>query len=315
MTRSRIGIALGGGAARGWAHIGVLRALVQAGIVPDVIVGTSIGAVVGGCFAADRLDELEGFARDLTRRKVFGFLDFNLSGSALISGQRLVGRLDRHLGGIAIENLPRRFVAVATEIGSGHEVWLSRGRLTDAMQASYAIPGIFKPMRIGGRWLFDGALVNPVPVSVCRALGARYVIAVNLNADLGGRSAVIADPDFDAPGETGADATSPVEEPQGARRLIRSQLLGDVGSGPGISSVMVDAFNIVQDRIARSRLAGDPPDAMISPRLAGLGMFEFHRAHEMIERGMTAALREIEDLRREIAARRDASLPRQPHFA
>jgi NTE family protein len=315
MTRSRIGIALGGGAARGWAHIGVLRALVQAGIVPDVIAGTSIGAVVGGCFAADRLDELEGFARDLTRRKVFGFLDFNLSGSALISGQRLVGRLDRHLRGTSIEHLPRRFVAVATEIGTGHEVWLSRGRLTDAMQASYAIPGIFKPMRIGGRWLFDGALVNPVPVSVCRALGARYVIAVNLNADLGGRSAVISDPDFDAPSEAAADAGTSVEEPAGARRLIRSQLLGDAGSGPGISSVMIDAFNIVQDRIARSRLAGDPPDAMISPRLAGLGMFEFHRAHEMIERGMAAALREIEDLRREIAARRGAALARQPHFA
>jgi NTE family protein len=307
MTRTRIGIALGGGAARGWAHIGVLRALVQAGIVPDVIAGTSIGAVVGGCFAAGRLDELEGFARDLTRRKVFGFLDFNLSGSALISGKRLVDRLERHLPGVGIEDLPRRYVAVATEIGSGHEVWLSRGRLTEAMRASYAIPGIFKPMRIGGRWLFDGALVNPVPVSVCRALGARYVIAVNLNADLGGRSAVIVDPELEV---TGGDSLAPVEseEPQGARRLIRNQLLGDGGNGPGISSVMVDAFNIVQDRIARSRLAGDPPDAMISPRLAGFGMFEFHRADELIERGMTAALRETEDLRRELAARRSMAM-------
>ena len=306
MTRSRIGIALGGGAARGWAHIGVLRALTQAGIVPDVIVGTSIGAVVGGCHAAGRLDELEGFARDLTRRKVFGFLDFNLSGSALISGQRLVDRLDRHLGNIAIEDMKRRYVAVATEIGTGHEVWLSRGRLTEAMQASYAIPGIFKPMRIGGRWLFDGALVNPVPVSVCRALGARYVIAVNLNVDLGGRGTVIVDPELDAvPPAAEPEATS---FPQAARRLVRNQLLGDAGAGPGISSVMVDAFNIVQDRIARSRLAGDPPDAMITPRLAGFGMFDFHRADEMIERGMVATMREIEDLRRELEARRAAKV-------
>ncbi|MGE3918217.1 MAG: patatin-like phospholipase family protein, partial [Hyphomicrobiaceae bacterium] len=210
MTRGgKIGIALGGGAARGWAHIGVLRALMQAGIKPDIIAGTSIGAVVGGCMAAGRLDELEGFARDLTRRKVFGFLDLNLSGSALISGQRLVQRLDRHIGGLVIENLQRRFVAVATEIGSGHETWISRGSLIDAMQASYAIPGIFKPVRIGRRWLFDGALVNPVPVSVCLALGARYVIAVNLNTDLYGRDAVVVEPglhDDGADSEDGATA-------------------------------------------------------------------------------------------------------------
>ena len=305
MTRSKIGIALGGGAARGWAHIGVIRALTQAGIKPDIIAGTSIGAVVGGCMAAGRLDELEGFARELTRRKVFGFLDFNLSGSALISGQKLVQRLDRHIRGIAIETLPRRFVAVATELGSGHETWLSRGSLVDAMQASYAIPGIFKPVKLGRRWLFDGALVNPVPVSVCRALGARYVIAVNLNTDLNGRDAVLVDPGL-AVHAADAEEAAPAEEDAAARSLIRRQLLGDGGGAPGISTVMIDAFNIVQDRIARSRLAGDPPDVMISPRLAGLGMLDFHRADELIQRGMAAALREIGDIRREVEARRSA---------
>lgn len=312
MKRSKIGIALGGGAARGWAHIGVLRALLQAGIKPDIIAGTSIGAVVGGCWAAGRLDELEGFARDLTRRKVFGFLDFNLTGSALISGQKLVKRLDRHIGGLDIENLGTRFVAVATELGTGHETWLSQGSLMDAMQASYAIPGIFKPVRVGRRWLFDGALVNPVPVSVCRALGARYVIAVNLNADLPGRDAVIVDPGL---AEEQPEPEEPLPEFGGAaRNLLRRQLLGDGHNAPGISTVMVDAFNIVQDRIARSRLAGDPPDAMISPRLAGLGMLDFHRADELIQRGMAAALREIEDVHREIEVRRAARL-RVPHYA
>lgn len=305
MTRGKLGIALGGGAARGWAHIGVLRALSQAGIKPDIIAGTSIGAVVGGCHAAGRLDELEGFARDLTRRKVFGFLDFNLSGSALISGQKLVQRLHRHIGGVDIEALPQRFVAVATEIGSGHETWLSRGSLIDAMQASYAIPGIFKPVKVGRRWLFDGALVNPVPVSVCRALGARYVIAVNLNTDLYGRDAVVVDAGLaDDPVEI--EEAPPAVEGGAARSLIRRQLLGDGGSAPGISTVMVDAFNIVQDRIARSRLAGDPPDSMISPRLAGLGMLDFHRADELIQRGVAAALREADDIRREIEARRSS---------
>ena len=318
MTRGKIGIALGGGAARGWAHIGVLRALIQAGIKPDIIAGTSIGAVVGGCFSAGRLDELEGFARDLTRRKVFGFLDFNLSGAALISGHRLVERLEHHLAGVAIEQLPNRFVAVVTEIGTGHETWLTRGSLSDAMRASYAIPGVLKPMRIGGRWLFDGALVNPVPVSVCRALGARYVIAVNLNADLHGRTTVIVDPGTDPDDQ---DIEIAAERPPasvvgGAGRLIRRQLFGDGDSanGPGISTVMVEAFNIVQDRIARSRLAGDPPDAMISPRLAGLGMLDFHHADELIRRGMTAALREVDDIRREIKARSRASA-RAPHYA
>ena len=315
MTRGKIGIALGGGAARGWAHIGVLRALSQAGIKPDIIAGTSIGAVVGGCFAAGRLDELEGFARELTRRKVFGFLDFNLSGSALISGQKLVQRLDRHIRGIAIERLSHRFVAVATELGSGHETWLSQGSLVDAMQASYAIPGIFKPVKVGRRWLFDGALVNPVPVSVCRALGARYVIAVNLNTDLYGRDAVQVDSALAAQqAESEAEEAAPEEADAAASRLIRRQLLGDGGGAPGISTVMIDAFNIVQDRIARSRLAGDPPDAMISPRLAGMGMLDFHRADDLIQRGVTAALRELDDIRREIHARRSSRL-RMAHHA
>ncbi|MBS0242584.1 MAG: patatin-like phospholipase family protein [Proteobacteria bacterium] len=312
MARGKIGIALGAGAARGWAHIGVLRALAQAGIKPDIIAGTSIGAVVGGCLAAGRLDELEGFARDLTRRKVFGFLDLNLSGSALISGQRLVQRLDRHIGGVAIEELPRRFVAVATEIGSGNETWLLKGSLVDAMQASYAIPGIFKPVKVGRRWLFDGALVNPVPVSACRALGARYVIAVNLNTDMYGRDTVVVDTDL-GPEESDHEQPQPPSE-RGASSLLKRQLLGDGTSAPGISKVMVDALNIVQDRIARSRLAGDPPDAVINPRLAGLGMLDFHRADELIQRGMMAGLREADEIRREIEARR-VSRERIAHYA
>ena len=301
MARTKIGLALGGGAARGWAHIGVIRALAEAGIVPDVVAGTSIGAVVGGCYVADRLNELEEFARDLTRRKVFGYLDFNLSGSGLINGQRLCNRLDEALGECTIEQLDRPFTAVATEIGTGHEVWLSRGRLASAMRASYALPGIFKPVNINNRWLFDGALVNPVPVSVCRAFGAKYVIAVNLNADMFGRGTVMANIDIGADEHVDAE---PVPEQKGVRKLLQRQLFGKGENAPGISTVMVDAFNIVQDRIARSRLAGDPPDALINPRLSGIGLFDFHRAEEMIERGHLSARREIEDIAREIDIRR-----------
>lgn len=303
----KIGLALGGGAARGWAHIGVLRALIAAGIKPDIVAGTSIGAVVGGCFAAGHLDDVEGFARELTRRRVFGYLDLNLSGTGLITGQRLCDRLDAHIGQRRIEDLPTRFTAVATEIGTGHEIWISRGGLVDAMRASYALPGIFKPVKIDNRWLFDGALVNPIPVAVCRALGARYVIAVNLNFDMCSRGTVV--PHFDsqpAAPEPPPAEPQPVQGKNGVamRRLLRRQIFGKGEDAPGISTVMVDAFNIVQDRIARSRLAGDPPDAMISPRLNSIGLFDFHCADELIKRGEAAANRQIEDITREIEARR-----------
>jgi NTE family protein len=313
MSECKIGLALGGGVARGWAHIGVLRALARAGIHPDIVVGTSMGAVVGGCYVAERLDDLEAFARGLTRRKVLGYLDFNFSGSGLITGQHLSDMLDTGLKGVDIESLDRKFVAIATEIGSGHEIWLSRGRLVDAMRASYALPGIFRPVNIHGRWLFDGAMVNPVPVSVCRALGARYVIAVNVNGDLAGRGTVV--PQLEAlpqpaptpePGlddvDTGGNML--VRNGRAVKKLLQRQLFGRADNGPGISTVMMEAFNIVQDRIARSRLAGDPPDAIITPRLGEFSLFDFHRAEDIIARGIAAAERETEDVVREIDLRR-----------
>ncbi len=304
MAKTKIGLALGGGAARGWAHIGVLRALHDAGIVPDIVAGTSIGAVVGGCYVAQKLDAVEEFARELTRRKVFGYLDFNFAGSGLITGQRLCNRLEQALGDSRIEQLNGPFTAVATEIGTGHEVWLSRGHLVTAMRASYALPGIFKPVNINNRWLFDGALVNPVPVSVCRALGARYVIAVNLNSDMCGRGTVLSH--IDNSEDMAPPDVSPSKSKNGldVRKLLQRQIFGRGENVPGISTVMVDAFNIVQDRIARSRLAGDPPDALINPKLSGIGLFDFHRADELIERGHLAARREIEDITREIQTRR-----------
>ena len=193
MAKPLIGIALGGGAARGWAHIGVLKTLIEAGLEPDIVAGTSIGAVAGACYVTGRLNALEEFAAGLTRRRVFGFLDFNFAGSGLITGQRLNSRLESHLQEFTIEQLERKFVAVATELGTGHEVWLNKGSLVNALRASFSLPGIFRPVKINGRWLMDGALVNPIPVSVCRALGARIVIAVNLNGDVIGKGSIIHD--------------------------------------------------------------------------------------------------------------------------
>ncbi len=303
--RPSVGLALGGGAARGFAHIGVLRTLIANGIVPDVIVGTSIGAVAGGCYIAGKLDDFEDWSRRLTTRGVLGYLDVSLGGSGLIGGSRLANRLEETLGDRAIENLPGRFAAIATELGTGHEIWLTRGRMIEALRASYALPGIFTPVFVGGRWLVDGALVNPVPVSAARALGARIVIAVNLNADMFGRGATIA-----SHGSDENDAKALLEQrerPNGLRgmfspeRLLKRHFIGRRGS-PNISHVMIDAFNIMQDRVTRSRLAGDPPDVLINPRLGKIGLFDFHRARETIELGRVAAEKAMDDIAEALTA-------------
>ena len=300
--RPTIGLALGGGGARGFAHIGVIRTLLANGIEPDIIVGTSIGAVVGGCQAAGRLDVLEDWCRGLTKRGILSYLDISIATGGLISGSKLAARLQEHLGDTHIETLPIRFATISTEVGTGHEIWLTRGKLVDAMRASYALPGIFPPVALDGRWLVDGALVNPVPVSAARVLGARLVIAINLNSDILGRSMIMA-------------GQSPPPEPPEAepeRRGLRGALFGAeqalkrqfVGSArrPGIPTVMVDAFNIMQDRITRARLAGDPPDVTINPRLGHVGWFDFHRAQEAIEVGARATERVLEEIAEAVSA-------------
>lgn len=293
MDRPKIGLALGGGVARGWAHIGVLRALQAADIEADIICGTSIGAVVGGCFLAGKLDELEAWARSLTRLKIMSYLDFHVRMPSLIGGERLIRELEGHLGPVAIENLPRRFATVATDLTTGHEVWLHEGPLVEAIRASFSLPGIFPPVLIRNRWLVDGALVNPVPVSLCVAQGATLVIAVNLNADLIGKARASGG-DFQA----SFDILEAIEETQPAgvtglvKRLFRRQ-----PATPSMFGVMTSSLNIVLDRITRSRLAGDPPDVHIAPKLGHIGIMEFDRAAEMIDVGIRAteaALPEIQ---------------------
>ena len=298
--KRKIGVVLGAGAARGWAHIGALQELTALGIVPDVVVGASVGAVVGGCFAAGKLDQLEMFTRSLTKRRVFGLIDFSFNGGGLIGGDRLRIRLEESMGALVIEDLPMRFASVATEIATGHEIWLKRGPLVEAMRASYALPGIFEPVRIGGRWLIDGAIVNPVPISVARAMGADQVIAINIAADGFGRGTAIQNPEHHdeaalpaAPIDLPSPAPRPAGMINGLRQrtgLFRRQIAspGPGPASPGLASVMVDAFNITQDRIMRSRLAGDPPDVMVTLRVGKIGLFEFHRAEELIALGREA---------------------------
>jgi NTE family protein len=294
--RPVIGLALGGGAARGFAHIGIVRTLIAHGIVPNVVVGTSIGAVVGGAYASGHLDALEAWARRLQPRNVFSYLDIRLNGSGLIGGDKLAAELEASIGPTLIEDLPMKFASVATEVRTGHETWLTHGRLVDAMRASYALPGIFSPVLAGDRWLVDGALVNPVPVSAARALGAEIVIAANLSSDIFTHSTTIYSHGASAVArEQVAEPATPkrgLSKFFSAERAVKREFFGGAGR-PGISSVMVDAFNIMQDRITRARLAGDPPDLLITPRVGQIGWFDFHRADELIAHGARAAERAI----------------------
>ncbi|HRQ61405.1 MAG TPA: patatin-like phospholipase family protein [Alphaproteobacteria bacterium] len=293
---SGIGLALGGGMARGFAHIGVLKAFERHGIKPSFVAGTSIGAVVGGCYLAGKLAELEEWALSLTRYKVFSYLDFKMRSPGLIGGGKLISVMEEHLKGLQIEQLPCPFITIATDLKTGHEVWIRKGPIIDAMRASFALPGVFAPVERDGRFLIDGALVNPVPVSVCQALGARMTIAVDLNADIIGKAAEPGKNYQKIIGFDIFDDNAVAPEQQGifssfsfASKLFRR----DDQNAPSIFGVMVSALNIIQDRLTRSRLAGEPPDVHVKPHIGHIGLLEFEKAKELILAGEAAAERSM----------------------
>jgi NTE family protein len=293
MTRTRqprLGLALGSGSARGWAHIGVIRALAEAGVKPDIVCGTSIGALVGAAHASGNLDRLETWVRGLDLQGVVSFFDFSLNGG-MIKGAKLIDFFREHFKDRDIADLPLEFAAVATDLGSGREIWLREGNVLDAVRASIALPGLFTPVRQGERWLVDGGLVNPVPVSLCRALGADVVIAVDLNADLLGRRL--------KPPAARKEKKKPVATNEGLAEDLKRRvqegleawlqpLLEEREQRPSLFDTLASSINIMQVQISRSRLAGEPPDVLITPRLAHLGLLEFHRADEAIEEGRRA---------------------------
>ena len=233
---------------------------------------------------------------------MLGYLDIRLNGSGLIGGDKLAAQLESAIGTMLIEDLPIKFATVATEVRTGHEIWLTHGRMVDAMRASYALPGIFSPVLVGDRWLVDGALVNPVPVSAARALGAEIVIAANLSSNVFTQSTTIFSHGASAAAQIAPEPAPPKRRLGGffsPEKTVKREFFGG-GGRPGISSVMVDAFNIMQDRITRARLAGDPPDLLISPRVAKIGWFDFHRADDLIAHGARAAERAIESIQEAI---------------
>lgn len=296
MARPVIGLALGGGAARGWSHLGVIRALNERGVNPDVVCGTSMGALVGAGYAAGYFDKMNEWATRLTRREVLRFLDIRLAGG-LIGGERLFDYLRGIAGDIDIEACELPFGAVATNLVTGNEVWLRKGKLLDAVRASAALPGLLAPFKLDEHWLVDGGLVNPVPVSLCRAMGAEIVVAVELNSDLLERRRLKNGLRGAAP-ELDADAT----EANWSERLgqmvngIIGKMRSDEERVPSMLEVLARSNTIMSVRITRSRMAGDPPDILLSPRLAHISLMDFHRAREASAEGYEEVQRHAERL-------------------
>jgi len=297
MSRLRLGLALGCGSARGWAHIGVLRALEERGLRPDVVTGASVGALVGAACAVGRLADLEAWVCTLTQRDVWRLVDTTFRGGGVMSGNRLMEAIAAHVGDAPIETLPMRFGAVATDLYTGEEVWLREGPFMAAVRASSGLPGLFSPTWHEGRWLIDGGVVNPVPVSLCRALGAQVVIAVDLSrsvTQVAMRAPQQSNRNHEPAAEPAAKTSTEREASTEGTAILQKwsglvdglvETFRSKRSEPGLFEVMTSAVNIMQDRITRSRLAIDPADLVLRPDLSDFQLMDFHRAREAIDIG------------------------------
>jgi NTE family protein len=312
MGRPSIGLVLGSGAARGWAHIGVIHELADIGIRPDMVVGSSVGAVVGGAYASGNLEDFEEWISGLRRVDIIRLLDAKMTGGGFLQGNALMKAIEKRVGNPNIEDLDIPYACVATELSTGREVWLREGSLLDACRASIALPGMFAPSRYKpDRLMVDGGLVNPVPVSVARAMGAEMVIAVNLNGDLIGRHFFVHSDETDTSDEESERELSAIEEQDSVVANWAARMKAGFGvrldsyisslrlkesPDPGLFDVIAGAVDIMQDRITRSRMAGEPPDVHITPRLSHIGLMDFDRSRESIEEGRAATRRRMPEL-------------------
>lgn len=299
-NQPKIGLALGSGSARGWAHIGVIRALAKQGIEPDIITGCSIGALVGAAYVKGELDKLEDWVRQLQWKEIVDLMDISFLGGGFLKGEKVTKFILEQTEDINIEELDIPFGAISTDFDSGREIWLQSGSLLDAVRSSIALPGLFTPVGREGRWHVDGGLVNPVPVSLCRAMGAEVVIAVNLNGDVVGKHRRKRDKEIALKRQQEAETEHQLWERfvdllknsvESKKETWLKELLGEKDDMPGMFEVLAGSINIMQDRITRSRMAGDPADVMIAPHLAHIGMLEFDRAEEVIDEGRASVER------------------------
>jgi NTE family protein len=299
----RVGLALGSGSARGLAHIGVLRALVETGIRVEMIAGTSMGAFVGAMFAAGKLDELEEEFRAMDWQGIASLVDPVFPRSGLIDGARIGEFVRRHVPVSDIESLPIPFRAVATDISTGEEVILDSGNLIEAIRASIAVPGVFTPARCAGRVLVDGGLVDPVPVRAAREMGAEVVIAVDLNHDIVTHR--LARPDA---GENGKPIVHAMTRVLESLQQLESPMLVQFREWlereplPGIVDVMLASLYIMQARIAQATLQLDPPEVLIQPPLGAVRFLEFDQAGGIIEIGYRSAIERLSGVDAQVAA-------------
>lgn len=288
----KIGLALGSGASRGWSHIGIINELSSLGIQPDIVCGTSVGAMVGAAYATGRLQKLESWACSVTRFDVARFLDINTSFTGFVNTERFHNFLHENIAADddRIEDLAKVYAAISTDLDSGREVWLEQGSVIQAVWSSMALPGLFPAIRHNDQWLVDGGLVNPVPVSVCRALGADIVIAVNLNGDIVGKrlNKTLA--------KNGNSVSKKFSER--VKEYTRLTLFEPANKEhpPSLLDAIAASFNVMQDRLTRSRLAGDPPDIVFSPKLSAIGLLELYRAREAIDEGHKCVQRMVHEL-------------------
>ncbi len=290
----KIGLALGSGSARGWSHIGVIRALAEQGIEPDIITGCSIGALVGAAYAKGELDTLEEWVRQLRWKEIVDLMDISFLGGGFLKGEKLIEFFMEKTQDINIEDLGISYGAVTTDLNTGREIWLQNGSILQAVRASIALPGLFTPVEREGRWYVDGGLVNPVPVSLCRAMGAEIVIAVNLNGDVVGKHRREREKAIEVARKEESNAEIELwdrfvsqfkNSVQNKKEEWLKDLFGSTKDMPGMFEVLAGSINIMQDRITRSRMAGDPAEVMLAPRLAHISMLEFDRADEVIAEG------------------------------
>ena len=298
-----LGIALGSGASRGWSHIGVIDSLLDANIEPDVVCGTSVGAMVGASYVSGRLETLRKWVLRSTRTDVFRFFDIKPTKAGFVDQERFLAFLHECVApeGVLIESLDKKFAAVATDIETGREVWCDKGPLVDAVISSMAMPALFPAVRDDSRWLVDGGLVNPVPISVCRALGADVVIGVNLNAGIVGKHSRKRDEPANV---EDTDAEGVLDSLRKQAKEYSSSLFAkgsDDNAPPGLFQVIPSAINIFQDRITRSRLVGDPADVLISPKVGHIGILEFQKASEAMQIGRDATEALLNDIRHAIS--------------
>jgi NTE family protein len=293
----KVGLALGSGAARGWAHIGIIKSLVAAGIKPDVVAGTSIGALVGAAYLSGRLDKLENWLMNLNRLETARFFKLTAGFNGFVNKSRLHDFLTEYVApaDLQIMDLPASYASVATHLHSGREVWNMQGNVLEAVWSSISLPGLFPAIKQQDRWLIDGGLVNPVPVSVCRALGADIVIAVNLNGDILGKHL---QPPVSVENSENVSLANRITDFVGnyTGNLFNGDKVQD--DTPNLFEAIAASVNITQDRITRSRMAGDPPEVLLQPRLAKIGLLEFYRASEAMDAGERAVQKALPDIRR-----------------